>query len=79
MQLNREIFFDGGCLPTNPNGIACWGVVAKENGKVIFENFGIASRKGTNNIAEWSALIEAIKLVKELGWSQLLLPEGRSL
>ena len=49
MQLNREIFFDGACLPVNPNGIACWGVVAKENGKTVCEKSGIVSRRGTNN------------------------------
>ena len=67
----QEIYFDGACLPVNPGGIACWGVVAVENGQVLKEKSGIASRKGTNNIAEWTGLIEAIKLAKELGWEKV--------
>jgi ribonuclease HI len=46
------------------------GVVLLENGKKIKE---ISKRlgKGTNNIAEWSALIEGLKLAKAHGCREL--------
>jgi len=56
--MRKEIFFDGACLPINPGGIACWGVVAVENGNVATERSGIVSRHGTNNIAEWTGLYQ---------------------
>jgi ribonuclease HI len=53
------LFFDGGCRG-NPGPMAI-GAVLLENGKKVKEiskNIGI----GTNNIAEWKALIEGLKL-----------------
>ncbi len=53
------LFFDGGCR-RNPGPMAL-GVILLENGKKVKEiskNIGI----GTNNIAEWKALIEGLKL-----------------
>jgi len=53
------LFFDGACRGNpGPMGI---GVVLLENGKKVKE---ISKRlgKGTNNIAEWSALIEGLKM-----------------
>lgn len=72
------LYFDGACRG-NPGPMAI-GVVLLENGKKINEiskNIGI----GTNNIAEWNALIEGLKLAatcacKELevrGDSQLII------
>jgi len=72
------LFFDGGCRG-NPGPMAI-GAVLLENGKKVKEiskNIGI----GTNNIAEWKALIEGLKLAiahdcKELevrGDSQLII------
>jgi len=72
------LFFDGGCRG-NPGPMAI-GTVLLENGKKVKEiskNIGI----GTNNIAEWKALIEGLKLAtshdcKELevrGDSQLII------
>jgi len=58
------LFFDGACRGNpGPMGI---GAVLMENGKKVKE---ISKRlgKGTNNIAEWSALIEGLKMAKAHG------------
>jgi ribonuclease HI len=55
------LFFDGGCRG-NPGPMAI-GAMLMENGKKVSEfskNIGI----GTNNIAEWKALIEGLKLAR---------------
>jgi len=57
--MNCILFFDGGCRG-NPGPMAI-GAVLLENGKKVKEiskNIGT----GTNNIAEWKALIEGLKL-----------------
>ena len=62
------MFFDGACRGNpGPMGI---GAVLLENGKKIKE---ISKRlgRGTNNIAEWSALIEGLKLAKAHGCKEL--------
>ncbi len=58
------LFFDGACRGNpGPMGI---GIVLLEKGKKVKE---VSKRlgKGTNNIAEWSALIEGLKLAKTHG------------
>ncbi len=72
------LFFDGGCRG-NPGPMAI-GAVLLENGKKVKEISKIIGT-GTNNIAEWKALIEGLKLAiahecKELevrGDSQLII------
>ena len=62
------LFFDGACRG-NPGPMAI-GVVLMENGKKLGElskRLGI----GTNNIAEWSALIEGLKLATAHGCREL--------
>ncbi len=62
------LFFDGACRG-NPGPMAV-GVVLLENGKRVKEvskRIGI----GTNNIAEWRALIEGLKLAKSHGCKEL--------
>ena len=62
------MFFDGACRGNpGPMGI---GAVLLENGKKIKE---ISKRlgKGTNNIAEWSALIEGLKMASAHGCKEL--------
>ncbi len=58
------LYFDGACRG-NPGPMAI-GIVLLENGKKVKE---VSKRlgKGTNNIAEWSALIEGLKLAKTHG------------
>ncbi len=62
------LYFDGACRGNpGPMGI---GVVLLENGKKVKE---ISKRigKGTNNIAEWSALIQGMKLAISHGCREL--------
>jgi ribonuclease H / adenosylcobalamin/alpha-ribazole phosphatase len=58
------VFFDGGCAPKNP-GHAAFAVVVKLGKKrhVLSRYIGIH----TNNYAEYSGLIVAVKYAKELG------------
>ena len=60
--------FDGACRG-NPGPMAI-GVVLTKDGKKIKE---ISKRlgRGTNNIAEWTALIEGLKLAKDKGCKEL--------
>ena len=68
----ERIYFDGACLPKNPGGIACFGVVAVDSNNIrVKEKWGIVSEHGTNNIAEWNGLIEALKLARKLGWKDV--------
>lgn len=59
------IYFDGGCNP-NPGMMETCYVV---NGKEVYDrrNFGI----GTNNVAEWSALIDALLHCEENGYTNV--------
>ncbi len=64
-----EVWTDGLCEPINPGGTGCAGYVIKKNGKVVeqgSESLG-ASKDMTNNVAEYSALIRALQVVKKLG------------
>lgn len=69
--MSKIIYFDGACLPKNPGGVACFGVVATNNGDIVEEKWGVVDEQGTNNIAEWAGLVEAIQMVKELGWDNV--------
>lgn len=62
------LFFDGACRGNpGPMGI---GAVLMQNGNKVKE---ISKRlgKGTNNIAEWMALIEGMKMAKAHGCREL--------
>lgn len=62
------LFFDGACRG-NPGPMAI-GVVLLENGtrvKELSKSLGM----GTNNIAEWSALVEGLKLALNYGCKEL--------
>ncbi|VVB85862.1 Ribonuclease HI [uncultured archaeon] len=62
------LFFDGACRGNpGPMGI---GAVLMENGKKVKE-ISKHLGKGTNNIAEWSALIEGLKMALAHGCREL--------
>jgi ribonuclease HI len=66
--MSFTLFFDGACRG-NPGPMAI-GAVLLENGikvKEVSENIG----RGTNNIAEWNALIEGLKLAISHGCREL--------
>lgn len=55
------IHIDGLTEPVNPNGIACWGFIIE--GSTRIERSGVIGegRGMSNNLAEYSALCEALK------------------
>ncbi len=65
--MKATIYFDGACMPYNPGGIATYGFVIYTEDGEKFTGSGIASEKGTNNIAEYTALIKALEKAIELG------------
>ncbi|KCZ72532.1 ribonuclease HI [Candidatus Methanoperedens nitroreducens] len=62
------LFFDGACRG-NPGPMAI-GVVLFRDGKKV-KDLSKFLGTGTNNIAEWSALIEGLKLAKDHGCREL--------
>lgn len=66
------IHIDGLCQPTNPDGYCCWAYVAQDaSGKEIGLNYGCVGRPGdglSNNVAEYQALIEALKRATAEHW-----------
>lgn len=63
-----NIFTDGGSRG-NP-GHSAIGYVLEKNGKIIYE-FGKPIGIATNNVAEYTAVYEAIKKAKELGYFEI--------
>lgn len=63
-----EVYIDGLCGPVNPNGIASFGYVIKRGPATLDADYGIIGEgKGmTNNVAEYNALIHALKRIKQL-------------
>ncbi|MDI6903812.1 MAG: ribonuclease HI [Methanocellales archaeon] len=61
------IYFDGLCEPVNPNGIAAYGYVIYQNGKIIKKGCRVIGEgKGmTNNVAEYSGLKRALEWLSE--------------
>ncbi|CCC81174.1 ribonuclease HI [Thermoproteus tenax] len=69
------IYFDGACEPVNPGGLGTYGfVIYGENGKRVARGYGVACSGSscTNNVAEYTALREALKRALELGCSQVV-------
>jgi ribonuclease HI len=60
-----EVFFDGLCQPVNPGGISCYAFVVKNDGRIIYCDYGVAgepfSGDSTNNVAEYTALAKALQ------------------
>ena len=69
------VFCDGACLPTNPGGWATWAWVA-----VAPDGQEVASASGclghgpgrTNNLAEYTAVLQALRWVKGHGGGPVL-------
>lgn len=66
--MSVSIWFDGGCKPHSPGGHGIYGYVIKQDGDVLVEESGYIDRNPdmTNNVAEYTALIEAISTLLEL-------------
>jgi len=57
------VYTDGLCEPTNPGGYACWAWVAFQDGHEIATDSGCLGRgpNMTNNIAEYHAVLQALR------------------
>lgn len=66
--MKANIYFDGACLPHNPNGVCTYGFVIKnsQNGEIVFKDKGVSFLRGNSNMAEYSALIRALYKADEL-------------
>ena len=62
-------FTDGGARG-NP-GPAAAGIVIKNDSGITLESFGVYLGENTNNFAEYSALLEALKKAKDMGASEV--------
>ena len=71
----KKIQFDGGARP-NPGEMGI-GVVLIENSNIITEISKKLPNYGTNNIAEYMALLTGISKALELGWKHVMI-EGDS-
>lgn len=71
----RKIQFDGSAIP-NPGDMGI-GVVLIENNNIVKTISKKLSGKGTNNIAEYTALLTGILKALELGWKEVSI-EGDS-
>ena len=72
----RKIQFDGAAVP-NPGNIGI-GVVLIENNSIIEKISQKLPDIGTNNVAEYTALLRGINKALELGWSNVII-EGDSM
>ncbi len=63
-----SVYIDGLCEPVNPNGIATYGFVVDEDGKSIVQKYRVIKEgEGmSNNVSEYTALCEALKLLISL-------------
>ena len=67
------VYYDGACEPRNPKGVATYGFVIYKDGEKIGEGKGLAAEpwswKVSNNVAEYTAMIEAFKWLLEHGYA----------
>ncbi len=59
------VHIDGLALPTNP-GIGTFGFTVYEGNRKLAEGSGLAGYDVTSNYAEYTALVEALKKLKQL-------------
>jgi ribonuclease HI len=64
-----EVYVDGFCGPINPGGIGTYGFVVRRGGTVLFEGMGTVGEGATNNVAEYTAAIQALKTLLSTGLS----------
>lgn len=62
---------DGLCEPTNPGGTATYGWVARRGGDLVGSGHGVVAKgpQATNNLAEYTAIIEALTWLERSGLS----------
>ncbi|MEM3647495.1 MAG: ribonuclease HI [Thermofilum sp.] len=66
------VYYDGACEPRNPKGVATYGFVIYKDGVKIGEGKGLAaepwSEGASNNVAEYTAMIQAFRWLIEHGY-----------
>lgn len=69
--MSTTFYCDGACIPVNPGGHACWAWIALEDGREIARDHGCIGRGAgmTNNVAEYHAVIRALKHAQAQGWT----------
>ena len=66
-----EVFVDGLCEPVNPRGVATFGfVVYKDDAKIKVSSGVVDSSNSSNNVAEYSALIQVLKFLVDNGFTE---------
>jgi ribonuclease HI len=60
------VYIDGLAEPQNP-GVGTYGFVIYRDGRKLAEGEGLAGYDVTNNFAEYTALVEALKKLREMG------------
>ncbi|ABP49886.1 ribonuclease H [Pyrobaculum arsenaticum DSM 13514] len=63
-------YVDGACEPVNPGGVGGYGFVIYAEGRAVAEGLGVAcccTALCTNNVAEYKAVIAALRRAAELG------------
>jgi len=75
-----EAWFDGVCEPVNPGGHAAWGIRVCVDGKESHTAGGYcgAGEGMSNNVAEYSGVIAAMKWVRQAGLAGILTIRGDS-
>jgi len=68
--MTTTIYVDGCCEPVNPSGYACFGWTAlDDDGSEIMFDYGLllSGDGATNNLAEYGALVKALRWAKAEG------------
>lgn len=61
-----KLYFDGGCGPKNPGGIATFGCYIEHKGHRVFTSQGVMDETETsNNVAEYGAIITGLTYLLE--------------
>jgi ribonuclease HI len=65
--MGLEIYCDGLCQPTNPGGYGCCAYAVFRNGETVVKRYGCIGRgpEMTNNVAEYRAVLGALKWLSE--------------
>jgi ribonuclease HI len=75
-----DVWFDGACGPVNPGGTAAFGYAVYENGNKIGEGCGVIGVGAgmSNNVAEYSGVIEAAKYIRTIAPGSIVRFHGDS-
>lgn len=62
-----KLYFDGACEPVNPGGHGTYGFVVREGDEIVKKGSGYLGKGDnmTNNVAEYTAMIEGLKYLRD--------------